>query len=573
MPEPHRLSYTGRDISVIDADVDRYIQYYLPEITDTSKDTGGRIYLQGHEGLVDLINYQTDRLFAEGLWGDFNELRSGLKMAEMLAYSYSDASPDTVDLPFTTIGEVPAASPITIAKDEIVKTTTTPVRDFVIVETKTIQIGQTTVTATAMEGSQITDETLSASASGDVHQKYLIAGKRVVRDTIEVTVAAEVWTRVDRFYDDPVIAAEPDSGKVYRVTFDADHNAYAVFGDDKWGRAPSAGNLVTVSYWKCNGHVNAVVGTVEKIANGALAAQVSCTNPGSSSGGSDGKTSGEVRFEAPAVFRTRWRAVNAQDYIDLAKSRPGVYNAVASRIIGSYIELYIIPYGGGQASAAVLADVKAFLEERSLMGAAIDARATEDAHIVIAMEVHLKNAKYDKGVVNQLIYNTILAQLHWRVVRLGVGFYTSDIDALVKNLEEKKLVDWVDIARMTRIPRVTMSNPIGAEIQGDVTVKEDATAVTWRLTALEPTGSPLRYFYSVSKGGAGKPNGEIGYLYTDDDVEFTLGVVGGTLPTEGDVWAFDVSPYNDNIQIGPGEIMALRYPSDIDTTLYYPGES
>jgi hypothetical protein len=571
MPTPNRLPYTGRDIFVIDADVDRYIQYYLPEITDTSKATGGRIYLQGHEGLVDMINFQCDRLFAEGLWSKFNELRSGLYMAEALAYSYIDASPDSVDLVFTTIGETPAVSPISILKDEIIKTTTSPVRDFVIVETKTIQIGQTTVTATAMEGTQVNGETLTSSASGDVHQKYRIAGKRVYRERVEVEVAAETWDRVDQFYDDPV-TADVDSGKVYRVTFDDEHNAYVVFGDDKWGRAPGAGALITVNYWKCNGSVGAPPGTVQKIANGALAAQVSCTNPGPSSGGTDGKTADDIRFEAPAVYRTRWRAVNAQDYIDLAKSRAGVYEAAASQITGSFIELYIIPYGGGQASAAILSDVKAFLEERALLGAAIDTKATEDAYIAIEMDVHLRDASYDKGVVHQLIYDAIVAQLHWQVLRLGVGFRKSDVYSLIESLEDGRLVDYLNITRLTRIPRVRETNPAGVHMQGDVEVKEDATAGEWVLTALEPTGSPLRYYFSVSKGGQAQPNGEIGYLYSNDEIAFTLGTIGD-VPTADDAWAFEVSPYNDNIQIDGGEVMALRYPSDIGTTIYYPGES
>ena len=52
-----RLSFTRRDLDVIDDEIDRFLPFFIPVIKDTTRSNVGRLFLRLNEGIVDKLNF------------------------------------------------------------------------------------------------------------------------------------------------------------------------------------------------------------------------------------------------------------------------------------------------------------------------------------------------------------------------------------------------------------------------------------------------------------------------------------------------------------------------------------
>lgn len=149
------------------------------------------------------------------------------------------------------------------------------------------------------------------------------------------------WQQVEDFDaagpDDAVYALDAEGGIV-------------IFGDGVHGRPPRASELMIAEFYRYGGGKAGEVATGQiSKPSGLPAALAGCTNVIPARGGRDGETLDDAKRRAPRAFRARGRAVTSEDFIDAARSAPGV------RIARAEVVPLRRPYPEGHHIAGVVA--------------------------------------------------------------------------------------------------------------------------------------------------------------------------------------------------------------------------
>jgi len=241
---------------------------------------------------------------------------------------------------------------------------------FVTLEDCWIAEGESSVEVYAMEGVKriqaVTYEQLNASAIVDV------ASKRVAEDSVRVIVDGMEWEEVDDVY---VLL---DSGKYFSCYEDSDDNFKVAFIPTWKNEGINEASEIEIQYViSSGGNVSLQVGTVKKVLDAIYnseheVVEVSVTNTERVSGGAEPESIEVARVKAPNEVKTMWTAVTLEDFKVLAESVPGVAKAAAIdwTVPGGYVEIpyyidiFIVPYGGGAPSDSLKENVYNYLMER-----------------------------------------------------------------------------------------------------------------------------------------------------------------------------------------------------------------
>ena len=151
--------------------------------------------------------------------------------------------------------------------------------------------------------------------TGNVRDKYTLRNSPV--SYIEAVFVNGEPYKEREFLDDI------NDKKVYTVEYTNTYKASISFGDGTYGENPKEGLEMIVYYNVNNGQdtntkAYSITSIGEKItdANGEEV-DVKCINTQSASGGKNPETPDEVKRNAPAYFRTQYRAVIRQDFYDI----------------------------------------------------------------------------------------------------------------------------------------------------------------------------------------------------------------------------------------------------------------
>ncbi len=570
-----RMSYTRRDIDLIDDEVDKFIVHFLPIIKNTSKANVGRLFLRIIEGLIDKLNYSIDARFRQTVLRTVSELQSVLDTAELVRYVPSMVSAATTDLIVAAIGGVAGVGGIPIPQYQQFLSETAPVKPFIALESGSIPEGGLSTTVASIQGVRVVDQVILASATGEANEEILMPVTKTPKDYLEVKVAAVSWTRVVDFRD-----SEPEDLH-FMVRLDEDLYLTVISGDGTYGSKFGVAAQVTSTYIQCLGEDgntprDKITGIV-----GSLAQTAYVTNPEIASGGSDGDAYYDVVRKAPRQASTFWIAGNDRGYESLAESLvDGVYRAIAEPGDGPLMNLYILPNGGGVASSALLTLTESTLAPREIHGMVMNALAIASAHIWIDMRVVLKTASVNKSIARKRIYESIAAfklngkvnatgALYYRNLTPGRGFTLSDIAGILENLDDGELVDYVDFLVFTRYPTVTKSRAGAPDFSGEIVPTATAGYDTWSIQAITTTT------FNVYKNGVLDSNspGTRGVEFTTAGTELVF-TLAGTADTfiAGDSYAFKSSKYTDNMKLDKKESMELVRDSDLGITIYWPRE-
>jgi hypothetical protein len=187
------------------------------------------------------------------------------------------------------------------------------------------------------------------------------------------------WDRVDDFY-----RAAADS-RVYQLN---ESSGTIIFGDGEHGRIPVAGAQIVARRYRYGGGAlgNAGAGSVTKLKS-VLPSVDSVTNLRATSGGKNAESSVNTKLRAAHDFKSRERAVTAEDFALLAKQTPHVAiqraYALARRKVTAdqtiveadgAVTVIILPYNKQaepQPSEAQLKAVGAYLNPRRLITTAL----------------------------------------------------------------------------------------------------------------------------------------------------------------------------------------------------------
>ena len=552
-----KLSYTRRDLPAIDEGITGYLQDFIPRIKNITKANSGRQFLALTAGIVDNLNYSVDRIHLETLIRKAQLRSSIIDLSYALGYIPYACSASSVDLTFTMLtGVGPQAIPIYT----LLQTIGSPVQDFITIEAANILAGETSVTGVgAIQGVRVVGEVLTAAASGNQKQAYTLSNAFTPHNLVEVSVNAVAWTKVDDF-------SESDyNDRHFVLSFDEDDFTTITFSDGEFGAIPSAGATITATYFYTTTE-NVGKDLVTRIL-GALASTVSVTNPLASSGGGESESDDSIKINAPAFRASDKRVVTKADAVSHAKTVTGVYDAFGI-VSGSTISVYIMPVGGGVASSYLLGLVQTALDNLKIEGSTIVVYALAAANLYIVANVVTYDSKIEKSIVRSKVKKAITDELVYTELRIGRGFTLSDTSGFIEDIDDRGLVDYVDLAVHTRIPRVQKSNALAPDIVGRVEIGSVVEYDTYIVTATTTTQ------FIVSKNGIVQSvTGTVAVEYTTNNSEcvFTLGVTGDTF-TVGNTWRWYTSKYKDNMYLLSDEFLQLDLDSDLQINVYYPDE-
>ncbi|WP_320039954.1 baseplate J/gp47 family protein [uncultured Desulfobacter sp.] len=189
--------------------------------------------------------------------------------------------------------------------------------------------------ANIIQRTHVAAEQLS-KGTGEPDQILTLTNTPVIKDTLQLTINGETWNEID-----DLSAASPEvpvrsprlvsdyntdsgiestSSKVY--TLDTESGEIR-FGNGAHGIRPPNSALIQAAY-DHGGGSQGMVGINTIIKSNNLPSGIKVANPVPTWGGSQAETVTEAERRIPGIFRHRDRLVAKQDYIDIAKSTPGI---------------------------------------------------------------------------------------------------------------------------------------------------------------------------------------------------------------------------------------------------------
>lgn len=229
----------------------------------------------------------------------------------------------------------------------------------------TLPAGGASIYVNVTEGRTWT-ETATGVASGDAPagQRVVLARASFLARSESVAVNGVVWTRVTNFL------ASTAASRHYRVALDANDRATIYFGDGTNGYRPPLGAAIEITY-RVGGGRRGRVGrnrltrcTASLVTAAGHTAEITCTNPAESTGGTDRETLAHARYAAPAAVRSTDRTVSREDFELHAQEVAGVDRALChtrneDATLAPFVHrIYVLPDTYGTASAGLLAQVE-----------------------------------------------------------------------------------------------------------------------------------------------------------------------------------------------------------------------
>lgn len=269
---------------------------------------------------------------------------------------------------------------------------------------------------------------LEASDLSFVADAAMSAG---VRAAVEVEVAGETWAQVSSLKDSGPTDAH------YQVRIDQDGHADIQFGDGRHGRRlPSGGNNLRIGFRQGSGAAgNLAPGSLTKLIKPHPLLE-SLAQPIASSGGGDRESNADLRDNAPATLLALDRAVSLEDFSQLARGHASVWQARAFRQppgLGQRerLEVVVMAAGGGTPSAALKAELQAYLLARAQPGMVIAVSDYTRLTFRLSVTVRVRGDAFDRQTVQDAVLAALQAAFTERNRQLGQALYRGEIYKVV----------------------------------------------------------------------------------------------------------------------------------------------
>lgn len=419
-----QVDYTSRDYTSIRADMISQISQRLPTWTSRDPSDFGITLVELFAGMGDMLSYHIDRVANESYLDTATRRDNVLALARLLDYKPADILSATTTLRFSNSTLTPIMVP---AGTQVATTYTDTDNEVVQVVFETLEtvicpaasgspLVPGTVDVTAVEGRTTTNEILGTS-DGTPNQSYQIYGRPVVEGSISVVSNGITYRYVEHLLDfspnDPVFTTYTNSDQV----------TWVIFGDGLHGKIPAFGVTITCTY-------KVGVGASGNVSTNSITTHLSTdigvqslkvTNVVPATGGSDRETLESIKRSAPQSFYTLNRAVTTRDYALLALRTPGVAKASAKSSVFSSVGLYIAPtneYEGIPISDKLRESVRAYLDDKSMVGTTINIFSPEIVDIYLSVEV-LSLPQWKRSVVLKNVQDALLEIFSFDNMELG----------------------------------------------------------------------------------------------------------------------------------------------------------
>lgn len=457
------IDYMARDAGSFLQSMRALIPEKLPEWTEHESEADfGNVLLELFAHLGDILSYYQDRVANESFLGTAQERRSVIQHLRLIGYTLSTAAPASATLTVSIPAGVTEI--ITIRRGDAFASKGQRDKPSVRFEyTRELPLTidpvanrQSPVGIPVEEGRLIKEEILGTSP-GTANQRYTLThaklilrslgqGQTVNRDIILITELGQVrdeWTLQES------LAFSREGQKDFAIEVDEEDRATVMFGDGVLGAIPAPGSIIKASYRVGGGSQgNVTPNTIQTIIDvpdlARLGAQV--TNPGPATGGAERESIEHAVSHAPQVFRSRKRAVTAQDYEALALDFKGVGKVLAEGTSWNVVTLFVAPAGGGHVSDVLKANLLAYFEDKRPISTIIEIEDVDYVPIYVTAQVGVKSY-YNGDDVKEQVQQAVSKLLAFENVDFQQTVYLSKFYEAIEAIDG---VAFVNISEFRR---------------------------------------------------------------------------------------------------------------------------
>lgn len=441
---PTAIDYTSKDYAALRQSMLDFAAQAWPQWNTASEGDFGVIMLELFAYAGDIMGYYNDRISQEAYLPTATQRNSLLNIAATLGYVPSNGTPSSGTVTFQTTNPGP---PVTVpagtqvASSFSVASTGEPA--IFETQTDTLVTGDGgTAQALVIQGQSRSGIAIGVS-DGTPGMTFALPELGVQDKTTQVfvqtTEGSEEWFQIEFLVD-----AGPED-KVFAVTVDQTGATNVVFGDNVNGLIPGLGFAISADYRVIigasgnlpAGAVSSIVQSIPGVLIPFLADNIT-PNSSAMAGGSDAETNDQIRKNAPAAFRTQFRAVSPQDYADLALNVPGVLMATAVGNHSTSVSLYVLGPNYGPPGDELVDNILTYFEDKTLAGVSI---SVVDPAIIpvdvgsVSSPVQLDvQTKFSRGVVTANVTAALQALLSPPNVSFGQLLTVSDIYAAIRSV-------------------------------------------------------------------------------------------------------------------------------------------
>lgn len=337
------FDFASRDYSNIRRDLLARAERTVPEWTDRDPSDFSMVLVDMWAYMGDILHYYIDRAAGESFLDTATQRESVLALANLFDYKPRNrtAARATVYVSNSTSSSVPIVIPAeTVFSGSFNNTLYT-----FYSENEVSVAGGGTVAVTVKEGSVISAEQLTTSASGQIGQRYSLSKTNVIPNTVQASVNEDGisyvnWTRVE---DTNIVASGVNAYAIYVNSANATE---VVFGNRLSGRIPPTGVKIQAKYKITSGSSGNVGANSINSFRTAISG-LSVASSTSAVGGTDGETVASLKTSIKSIIKSQDRAVTLSDFVNRALLVDGVYKAVCQftpSAGGGSVTVYAIPY-------------------------------------------------------------------------------------------------------------------------------------------------------------------------------------------------------------------------------------
>lgn len=523
------VGYFHRTYQQIKSQLTTALATSVPELTDHSENTLHIKMVSLWAGVAEMLGFYIDSAARETYVESMRLPESARSISNQLDYRVHAAVPASVRLTFTA--DAPLGSTYTIPAGTVVATDTGV--SFRTVEPVDILAGQTEamVDAVQSEGTMAMVAYSYAASEPGPEGGYALPLNAADNDFV-VKVNGVTWLAQESLaYSNP-------TSRHYVQSVRRDGVPVIYFGDGTQGLQPQANDPIQIYYRTTLGDVgNVPGGTVVIILTPLIGVPggvpINVNNILRASGGAPVETLESMRYRIPRSLRVMDRAVTRQDYIDTAELAAGVARAGVQYDCGKWVDIYIVPDGGGLATNVLLASTKAFVDLRRMITTRVRVLPAGEVHLKFTLQVRVKS-----GYNGPQVLADVLTALH-----LHLSYVNQEVSGTVYLSDLYEVIEAVPgVASSVILPVFAQpfahrnpDNPSTVDLNWTVTGVPTTTTSHYQLVKI--SGSDFHLFKDsvyVTQVAPGTP-------VTVEGLTFTVGAAGYLL---GDVFDFWTYPSN-----------------------------
>lgn len=437
-----------RSFNDIKAKLISELRLQIPEITDYSEGNIFVIIISIFAAIAEVIHYYIDNMEREAFLPTARRYSSLYKHAKLVDYHIKSAIPATVDVVLYKNDDTPIGQDITIplnteftssdGKTWVSTKTVIWYKDSYYVTVPLVQQKSVGVPDRIQLGNILSPDSIIYITDIPSDQKY-------VEGSMNLYINDEPWILVDTF------AYSSSRDKVYKVEIDEQTRPYIKFSDGQFGMKPEYNATIEASYSLTYGsagniatnNFTTVPQDIQVIDN-----KITINNVIPATGGSDYETFNMLKNHIPLSIKTLGVAITKEDFEAIAKMVGGVDKAYANYVCGRYVEIYITPDGGGEASSALLDSVKKTISKSKVITTSIEVLSTHKSQVFLDITITGKKSFKSNDISNQ-VKKALTTAYDYNNSDINKPVRLSDIYALIDN---QSMVDYLTINKLHQLP-------------------------------------------------------------------------------------------------------------------------